>query len=847
MSTDASRAEPPPSSRPPRLVMLVANRVTGDSRVEKSARTAAEAGYEVVVLGIARRAAVGPDLVDDVLVDRLPLPAPLTLWSTRDPDRAHPGRREALRQAANAQRAVVRRLQEGGGGRAAHQRALSAVERLYGRAQPGSRLLRGAWKARTAVTSALRDRVAAHDWRRGYPYFADLEAEMAQAAIALRPDLVHAHDVHVTAAAALASAVLERQDHPCPWVYDAHEWVSGIPDTDNRARALASRTLESEMVGRASRVVTVSPGLADLLTERYHPARPVAVVANAPSRVVAGPAPGRRSLREEAGVGPTTPLLVYAGGVHPRRGIGTVLEALATMPDVHLALVAEQTPAMRAPLVAQAQELGVAARVHWLSYVPARHVTWYLSGADVGLVPIWRTPSHDSSCPTKVGEYLQAGLAMVTSDTTATAAFVAGNGIGEVFADRNPAGLAEAVGLVLADLGRYRSAMTDDLRDGLSWERSGRVLVEVYGDLMGERAPSDDVQGGGPGNEVVHVLGTRPEGLEAWATAVGGCGLGTALLPDVPSATGDRWGALQHLRRVRLSRRLLVVSAQPLVPVVGTGDAADLEAVRAAGTDVATLLLGADVRDLEQHAAAWPTSRWAALPAAERAALGAAAGTRRARAALYPPGAVLVEAPDLLDALPGTRWCPPVLGDLDSWVRLPNPSPGRRRVVLVGDAAPAATQEARRRLESLTDTDVEVVPPEDGTGSPDGAGAPFPDSPLGRAVRTADVVVAGLDGVPGALLAVVPVAGAELVCAAGPRAREALRHVPGLHVGSLETLADDVRAALGVRESDRGNRVQDLRAAGRETFGGPATARALAAVLRSEVATSGGAAPGHVG
>lgn len=475
----ADTGAPAPSGRPPRLVMMVANGVTGDSRVEKAARTAVDAGYEVVVLGIARRSSTGPDLagpdvLDGIVVDRLPLRTPLTLWSTRDPDRAHARAREMARRAAADQRATLARLRpEVGPSSSPPGRAVAAVERFHRRAHPVSRLLRATWKARVALMSAARGRVAAHDWRRGYPYFADLEAEMGQAAVDLRPDLIHAHDVHVTAAARLASEVLTAQGHPCPWVYDAHEWVSGIPDTDNRARAYASRALEADVVGTASAVITVSPGLAELLTERYSPAHPVTVVANAPSRVRQGLAPGRRPLREEVAVAVGTPLLVYAGGVHPRRGLGTVIEALPLLPGVHLALVAEETPSMRRPLVEQAEALGVADRVHLVSYVPARHVTWFLSGADVGLVPIWRTTSHDSSCPTKVGEYVQAGLPIVTSDTTATADFVRGHGVGEVFTDRNPSDFARAAQAVLTDLDRYREAITDRLLDELSW--SGRA------------------------------------------------------------------------------------------------------------------------------------------------------------------------------------------------------------------------------------------------------------------------------------------------------------------------------------------------------------------------------------
>ena len=82
-----------------------------------------------------------------------------------------------------------------------------------------------------------------------------------------------------------------------------------------------------------------------------------------------------RDLRADCGVGPDTPLLVYSGGIARVRGVDWItIEALLELPGVHLALVRWRPapgPTATSPgLLAHAEWLGVADRVHVLPYVP---------------------------------------------------------------------------------------------------------------------------------------------------------------------------------------------------------------------------------------------------------------------------------------------------------------------------------------------------------------------------------------------------------------------------------------------------------------------------------------------
>ena len=80
--------------------------------------------------------------------------------------------------------------------------------------------------------------------------------------LALRPDVVHAHD-----AAMLAPGWIASRLGRCALVYDSHELATGVPYR-SRLWALYVRVVERLLIGSADAVVTVSGGIADRLLKR---------------------------------------------------------------------------------------------------------------------------------------------------------------------------------------------------------------------------------------------------------------------------------------------------------------------------------------------------------------------------------------------------------------------------------------------------------------------------------------------------------------------------------------------------------------------------------------------------
>ncbi|HEU4676528.1 MAG TPA: glycosyltransferase, partial [Motilibacteraceae bacterium] len=598
-------AAQPEQDRPVRVVMAVANDVSTDTRVQKTALSLARVGLDVVVLGYtagSRREelALGP-----VRLIRVPVP-----WRLRD-------RRTAVRAARRK-----RRLHLGPGKEAeaaaklrltARAKDTALMPRPLALAQlswiTGARRLvhlsagleRKAQRFQTRRWTEWDEQSVVSDrrtpWRRWLPEIDDYELAFAPVLDELAPDVIHAHDVHVMGIAARAVARARRRGRRVTWVYDAHELVSGLSQYGGRTKRVvaAYADLEREYVQAAAGVLTVSDALADELVARYRLRERPAVVMNTPPAaalaVHEGPAgedgtdsgdaeSSRAGIRAAAGVPEGVPLLVYSGGVQHARGVHTAVEALVELPEAHLAVVCVPSPTTWAvkQVLARAAELGVADRVHALPPVPPAEVATFLRTADVGLIPLLHFGSHEVALPNKLFEYLHAGLPLVVSDCRAQAAFVRDLGVGEVHRAEDAADLARAVRAVLADPDRYLAPLRADehLLDPWSWEHQEERLWAFYRQVLGPRALTEPQ----PAPVVPSLLPrSAPPAAKARAAAAPTLVLRSAKRADRPvvgigpaNMAGQGWAWGKALERARPDVRVEVVQIDRGSPLLFPAD-----------------------------------------------------------------------------------------------------------------------------------------------------------------------------------------------------------------------------------------------------------------------------------
>lgn len=156
----------------------------------------------------------------------------------------------------------------------------------------------------------------------------------------------------------------------------------------------------------ADHVIVSSELFKDALVGRGVPEEKITVVINGPES-----APHRAPF-----------VVVYVGSVFERYGLETVIRGIALaaeeLPSIELqAFMSDVDPACLHRLGELARGLGVAERVAFSSRIAPAAVRRQLATADVGIVPARRSPHIDLVYPTKLFDYLAAGLPVLAART----------------------------------------------------------------------------------------------------------------------------------------------------------------------------------------------------------------------------------------------------------------------------------------------------------------------------------------------------------------------------------------------------------------------------------------------
>ena len=237
------------------------------------------------------------------------------------------------------------------------------------------------------------------------------------------------------------------------------------------------------------RVLVVSEHWRALLAADYGVDATVVRNGVDPDRFGAGDPGERERFRARAGAGPDTFLVLTVGGIEPRKGSVTLLEAMAEVAARAngrrpvLAVVGGHTffdyRAYRDRALARLPELGL---------VEGRDIVLLgtVSDADLGgwyrAADVFAFPSVKEGFGLVVLEALAAGLPVVASDIPVFVEYLEDGRSALLVPPGDPAALAAALGRLAADPGLRRrlAAGGRPLVDRFTWAASARTHREVY-------------------------------------------------------------------------------------------------------------------------------------------------------------------------------------------------------------------------------------------------------------------------------------------------------------------------------------------------------------------------------
>ncbi len=253
--------------------------------------------------------------------------------------------------------------------------------------------------------------------------------------------------------------------------------------TDRRVIAALER-LELAAYRAADAVVTVTDGFRDDIVRRGIPARKVHTIHNgADLRRFSPSGPPSPSLRARLGAGPGDTLVVYIGAHGISQGLGSVVEAAASLAGepVHVAFVGEG--AERRRLADRVAELGLT-NVTMLPAVSRDEVPDVIAAADICLVPLRDVPLFTTFIPSKMFELLAAGRPVIGALAGEAARILTEAG-GVVVPPEHPDDLADAIRRLAADPAG-REAMGSAGRAYVEARFDREVLARRYHAILGE-------------------------------------------------------------------------------------------------------------------------------------------------------------------------------------------------------------------------------------------------------------------------------------------------------------------------------------------------------------------------
>lgn len=227
---------------------------------------------------------------------------------------------------------------------------------------------------------------------------------------------------------------------------------------------------EQSTLAVAEVIVAVSDTVRNDLVELGIPPERIHVIPNGVDTKEFAPGPGNRT---EFGLPSNSPVALFVGDIQsPIKNLETALEALAKVPQLHLAVAGK---VKGSPYPALAADLGVADRTHFMGFqhdIPA-----LMRSADVFVLP-----SHQDAFGLVVTEAMASGLPVIVSRSVGASCLVTP----EVGVIIDPADDSTLLAQAFADLAsnparrrRMGNAARRAARE-VSWSRMGERYLDLF-------------------------------------------------------------------------------------------------------------------------------------------------------------------------------------------------------------------------------------------------------------------------------------------------------------------------------------------------------------------------------
>ena len=306
-------------------------------------------------------------------------------------------------------------------------------------------------RAGTACLSALR--------RGGVVYTRDLQ--LADMLLGVRRGARVAYEAHAV------ESILYRERGA----------LYGTDDRPQPGKAARLRRREERVWRGAAAFVATTAGIRDTFSEEFGPRERVHVVPNGCD------VPADRAFPGLAAERPAR--VLYAGQLYPWKGVDLLVDAVAKVPGVRLAILGGiPGEADEARVRARVAALSITDRVEMLGLVPQAEVAREMARARLVVVPVRRTAMtlrHTS--PLKAFEAMAAGRPLIASDLPSSREFLRHGENAWLVPPDDADALAAGIAALVSDdaLSERLARRAFEDAAAFSWDARARRLLDAFG------------------------------------------------------------------------------------------------------------------------------------------------------------------------------------------------------------------------------------------------------------------------------------------------------------------------------------------------------------------------------
>lgn len=278
---------------------------------------------------------------------------------------------------------------------------------------------------------------------------AALTDRVVEVAADFKPDLIHAHSPVLNGLAGLRAA----RRLGIPFLYEIRAFwedaaVGNGTGTEGSVRYNLTRWAETYVVKRADHAAVICEGLkSDLIARGVDSAKIMVSPNGVDMEVFGAPSSCDAALGKGVGIGPDAEVIGFIGSYYDYEGLDILMAAMpdlvARRPNMHLLMVGGGP--MEEALKVQAEDSGVADRIHFIGRVPHEEVERWYSLVDVLVYPRKSMRLTDLVTPLKPLEAMAQGKLVAASDVGGHRELITDGLTGSLFRADDPAALAKSV------------------------------------------------------------------------------------------------------------------------------------------------------------------------------------------------------------------------------------------------------------------------------------------------------------------------------------------------------------------------------------------------------------------